>query len=104
QRSELIRSLVPTVTPPATGLILLAAFQGQQRTGGFAIAITRIDRDADQLIVRATFSQPGPTVIVTEVITSPAHVVTIAAGDAAGVKTALLLDGAGAERARQNLP
>ena len=103
QRTELIRSLVPTITPPAAGAMLLAVFEGQQRTGGYSIEITSIARDGDRLVVRATFVQPPPAAIVTEVITSPAHVVSIASADLAGAKTAVLLDRAGTERARADL-
>ena len=103
QKNELIRSLVPTLTPPAAGSILLAAFQGQQQTGGFSISITSIERDGAELIVHANFVEPARSAIVTEVLTSPAHVVSIAASDAAGAKTAVLVDGTGAERARVTL-
>ena len=103
QRSELIRSLVPTITPPAAGAMLLAVFEGEQRTGGYSIAITSITRDGDRLVVRASFVEPPPAAIVTEVITSPAHVVSVASVDLAGAKTAVLLDSAGTERARADL-
>jgi hypothetical protein len=103
QRSQLIRSLIPTLPPPAAGTVLLAAFQGQQQTGGYAIEIQRITRDGDRLIVVAAFTRPPPAAVVTEVLTSPAHVVAIATADVAGAKTAVLLDGTGTERARADL-
>jgi protease stability complex PrcB-like protein len=103
KRSDLIRSLVPTITPPAAGATLVAVFEGEQRTGGYAIQITSVARDGDRLIVRATFTQPPPSAIVTEVITSPAHVVSVASAQLTGVKTAILLDSTGTERARADL-
>lgn len=104
QRTELIRSLVPTITAPAPASMLIAAFQGQQRTGGYSISITAIERDGDRLIVRANFFEPPPAAIVTEVITSPAHVVSVASADLAGAKNVVLVDDKGAERARADLP
>ena len=103
KRSDLIRSLVPTITPPDAGATLVAVFEGEQRTGGYAIQITSVARDGERLIIRATFTQPPPSAIVTEVITSPAHVVSVASAQLTGVKTAILLDGAGTERARADL-
>lgn len=103
QRSELIRSLVPTLTPAPAGSVLLAVFQGQQQTGGYTVSITSLTRDGDRLIVRASFAEPPPGAIVTQVITSPAQIVTIATNDVAGAKTAVLLDSSGTERARADL-
>jgi PrcB C-terminal len=103
QRTDLIRSLVPTITLPDAGATLIAVFEGEQRTGGYGIEITGIARDGDRLIVRATFAEPPAGALVTEVITSPAHVVSVASADVAGVKTAVLLDSAGTERARADL-
>lgn len=80
--------------------VLIAAFQGSQRTGGYLIRIDRIQRDGDRLIVHATFTEPASGAVVTQVLTSPAHVVSIAASDASGIRTALLLDSNGSERAR----
>lgn len=104
QRTELIRSLVPTITPPAAGATLLAVFEGQERTGGFSIEVTSIARDGDRLVVRARFVEPPPAAIVTEVITSPAHVVAVASVDLVGAKSVVLLDDKGTERARTDLP
>ena len=82
--------------------VLIAVFQGQQRTGGYGIRVTRVERRGDQLVVSATFSQPKPDDIVTQAFTSPAHIVSIAAADATGLREAVLIDGSGAERARIN--
>lgn len=83
--------------------VLVAAFQGEQRTGGYAIHVTAIERRGDQLVVKATFTEPKPDAIVTQALTSPAHVVSIAAADAAGLREAILVDGAGSQRARINI-
>lgn len=97
-----VSGLVPGVAAPS-GRVLVGAFQGAERTGGHAIAIDRITRDGDRLVIRATFTVPSPGGIVTQVLTSPAHVVAIASGDMAGVRTVVLLDQSGAERARTTL-
>ena len=94
-----ITQRVPGATSSA-GRVLVGAFQGQQNTGGYSVQITAIERSGDQLIVRATFGVPGPGAMVTQVLTSPAHVVSIAAVDAAGAREAVLFDQTGAEVAR----
>jgi hypothetical protein len=94
-----IAQLVPNATTPS-GRVLVAVFQGQQNTGGYSIQITAIERRGDQLVVRAMFGVPGPGGIVTQVLTSPAHVVSIATADATGVREAILLDQTGVEVAR----
>jgi hypothetical protein len=97
-----IAQLVPGASAPA-GRVMVAVFQGQQTTGGYSIHITGVDRRGDQLLVRATFTSPGPGAIVTQVLTSPAHVVSIAAADAAGLHEAILFDETGAEQARTTI-
>lgn len=94
-----IAQLVPNATTPS-GRVLVAVFQGQQNTGGYSVQITAIERKGDQLIVRATFGVPGPGAMVTQVLTSPAHVVSIAASDVTGVHEAILIDSGGVEVAR----
>jgi hypothetical protein len=94
-----ISQLVPGVTISA-GRVLVAAFQGQQNTGGYSIQITAIERNGDRLVVHATFGVPGPGAMVTQVLTSPAHVVSIAAADATGIREAILVDEIGVEVAR----
>jgi hypothetical protein len=94
-----ITQLVPGASVPS-GRVMVAAFQGQQMTGGYSIHITGVERRGDQLLVRATLAKPGPADFVTQVLTSPAHVVSIAAADAAGLSAAILFDDRGAEIAR----
>jgi len=103
--SDASRAIITRLIPAAAvqaDRVLVAAFQGDQRTGGYGIQITRIERRGDQLVVSATFTEPKPDSMVTQALTSPAHVVSIAAADAVGVRGAILLDGGGVERARIN--
>jgi hypothetical protein len=86
-----------------TGRVAVAAFQGEQTSGGFSIRIERIERNGDQLVVHAKFSEPAPGSMNTMALTSPVHVVSIAAADAKDLKDAVLLDSSGAERARATL-
>lgn len=98
-----IVALVPQASATA-GRVLIAAFAGEQPTGGYAIRIDRVERDGARLVVHATFTGPAPGAIVTQAFTSPAHVVSIAQADAAGAREAILLDGTGTERARTTPP
>lgn len=82
------------------GRVLVAAHQGEQRTGGYGIRVDRIERDGDRLVVHATLASPAPGSMVTQALTSPAHVVSIAEADLAGARTAILLDASGTEQAR----
>jgi hypothetical protein len=103
--SDASRAIIARLAPNAAAPdgVLVAVFQGQQRTGGYAIRVTRVERRGDQLVVRATFGSPGPGAIVTQALTSPAHVVSIAAADGAGLREAVLIDETGSERARINI-
>jgi len=82
--------------------VAVAAFQGQQTSGGFSIQIERIERSGDQLLVHAKFSEPKPGSMNTMALTSPVHVVSIAAADATGVREAVLLDSSGTLHVRIN--
>ena len=97
-----IASLRPGLTLP-DGVVLVAVFQGQQRTGGFAIRITTIERDGDRLVVRAIFAKPLENAIVTQALSSPVHIVSISTSALAGLRQAVLVDDTGAERARAGL-
>ena len=98
---RVITRLFASVTIPADR-VPIAVFQGEQRTGGYGVHVTAIERHGDQLVVRATFTEPKPDAMVTQALTSPAHIVTIAAADAVGLREAILIDGSGAQRARIN--
>ena len=84
----------------AAGRVTVAVFQGKKSTGGYAVRINAIDRRGAELVVRATFGAPGIGAIVTQVLTSPAHVVSIASADASGLRVAILVDDSGGELAR----
>jgi len=99
-RATLAR-LVDGASVPA-GRVAVAAFQGEQVSGGYSIRIERIERSGDQLVVHAKFGEPAPGSMNTMALTSPVHVVSIAAADAKDMKEAVLLDQTGAERARIN--
>lgn len=87
----------PAVTAAVEGSgTRITAFQGEQRSGGFAIRVERVARSGDELRVHARFTEPGPGAIVTMALTSPAHTVV---ADAAAA-TVILLDQSGTERAR----
>jgi hypothetical protein len=99
-RATLARLVDGAVVPD--GRVAVAAFQGEQTSGGYSIHIERIERNGDQLVVHATFSEPAPGSMNTMALTSPVHVVSIAAADAKDLKDAVLLDENGTERARIN--
>ena len=100
-RATLAR-LVDRANVPA-GHVAVAAFQGEQVSGGYSIQIERIERSGDQLVVHAKFGVPAPGSMNTMALTSPVHVVSIAAADATGLREAILVDGAGAQRAKVTL-
>jgi len=95
------RAFNASAPPPDRALV--AAFQGEQRTGGFSIHITKIELSGDQLLVRAAFTRPAADAMVIQVITSPAHVVSVLKSDIAGARVAVLLDATGAEMARSDI-
>ena len=80
----------------AAGGLRITAFQGTQRSGGYAIRIERITRLGDELRVHAAFIAPAKDALVTMALTSPAHTVSI--DETAAV--VVLYDTSGAERAR----
>ena len=79
-----------------SGGLRITAFQGTQRSGGYAIRIERITRLGDELRVHAAFIAPAKDALVTMALTSPAHTVSI--DETAAV--VVLYDTSGAERAR----
>jgi PrcB C-terminal len=80
--------------------LYIAAYAGSQRTGGYDIRVVRVDLARDTLTVRATFSSPAPDALTIQVLTSPAHLVSIDQQSAAGARDVVLVDQSAAERAR----
>ncbi len=86
------------------GRLYLAVFAGSQRTGGYGIRVLRVDRAADTLTVHAMFSSPAPNAFTIQVLTSPAHLVSIDRQSAASAHDIVLIDQSAAERARGTVP
>jgi hypothetical protein len=82
----------------------IAVFAGSQRTGGYDIRVVRLDRAGDTLTVRAMFSSPAPDAFTIQVLTSPAHLVSIDRQAAAGARDVVLVDQSAMERARGTVP
>jgi len=102
--------IVAATDPAGTGLTQLASvtsgrlyigvFAGAERTGGYGIRVLRVDRAGNTLTVRAMFSSPAPDAFTTQVLTSPAHLVSIDRHAAASARQVVLIDQSAAERAR----
>ena len=74
----------------------ITAYQGTQRSGGYAIQIQRVTRVGDELRVHAALSAPAKDALVTMALTSPAH--TVSVDETAAV--VVLYETNGVERAR----
>ena len=59
---------------------LIAVFQGEKNTGGYAIEIVDI-QESDILTIKVKEAVPAPGAIVTQAITSPYHIVSIPASE-----------------------
>ncbi len=86
------------------GRLYIAVFAGSQRTGGYGIRVLRVDRAGDTLTVRAMFSSPAPDAFTIQVLTSPAHLVSIDRQSAIRARDIVLIDQSAAERARSAMP
>ena len=51
-------------------------FLGTRSTGGYAVEITGVDRHGADVIVRYRETKPDPGMMVTQVLSSPFHIVT----------------------------
>ncbi len=87
-----------------SGRLYVAVFAGAQRTGGFAVQIDRVGRDGDRIVVHARFTEPPPDAMVIQVLTSPAHLVSIEMARISGVREAVLVDQQGVEVVRSPVP
>src|SRR6266550_9003590 len=92
--------LGPLAQASQGGRLYVGVFAGTQRTGGYSVSVDRIERTGDSIVVHATFSGPAPGALTIQVITSPAQLVSIDQQSASGVRTAVLVDQSGTERAR----
>lgn len=91
--------------PVPEGRIAIAVFQGQQRTGGYSVKVEKVTRrTATTLEVRAVFTAPAVDAIVIQVLTSPAHIVSVASADVTGVDRVVLVDAEGEQRASVTVP
>ncbi len=81
------------------GRLFIAVFAGAKRTGGFAVEVERVAREGDRLEIHARFAEPPKNALVTQVLTSPAQLVSIDRREASGVRAAILTDSSGVERA-----
>ena len=85
--------------------VAIAVFQGEQRTGGYSVKVGSVTRrTATTLEVRAVFSSPAPDAIVIQVLTSPAHIVSVARADVTGVDRVVLVDASGKQQASVTVP
>ncbi|HEY7635330.1 MAG TPA: protease complex subunit PrcB family protein [Gemmatimonadales bacterium] len=57
--------------------LVIAVASGQQRTGGYAIAVDRVSRQAGELTIHVTETSPGPNCMTTSELTQPVEAVAI---------------------------
>ena len=86
------------------GRLYNAAFAGSERTGGYGIRVLRVDRAGSTLTVRAMFSAPAANALTTQILTSPAHLVSIDRQAAASARDVVLVDQSAAVRAHSAVP
>lgn len=60
-----------------TQYMIIAAFQGIQRSGGHSIEITEIIESNDNITIHITKTSPDPNAFVTTVLTDPMHIVKL---------------------------
>ena len=58
--------------------MVIAVIMGNQSSGGYSVAITAVDEADGVLTVSVTETSPGPGCMVTDSITNPYHVVSVA--------------------------
>jgi len=99
----------PTATPGEApleyglardGRVRLTVRAGERRTGGYAIAVTKITRHGPRLEIECAIGEPAPGAIVTQVLTAPAQTVSVDEALVRGIRHAVLLDQSRAELAR----
>ncbi len=61
--------------------MVLAAFMGEQNSGGYAVEIKDAVEEKGKLVVTVVERSPGPGSIVTQAITNPFHLVAVKRSD-----------------------
>lgn len=92
------------MAPQEGNRLYMAAFAGSQRTGGYAIRVAGVECAGDTLTVRALFVAPPPDALTIQMLTSPAHLVSIERQSATGAREVVLVDQSETERARSAVP
>jgi hypothetical protein len=62
---------------------VIAVFLGSRPTGGYRVAVTAVDQQGDTIVVSWRETRPPAGLIVTQVLTFPYHIVSIAKTTAA---------------------
>jgi uncharacterized membrane protein len=74
----------PDAPPPAIDFdtrMVAAVFAGERPTPGFAVTITGTRRDPDALVVVVDETQPDPSLMMAQVMSSPYHVASLPRDD-----------------------
>lgn len=56
--------------------IVAGVFLGTRSTGGYAVEITAVERQGADVVVRYRETKPDPSMMVTQVLSSPFHIVS----------------------------
>ena len=78
--SALWKQHQPGQKPPAVdfkGFMAVGLFLGSRPSGGFSVEVTGVEREGADLVVTYRESKPDPKMMVTQMLTSPFHVVRI---------------------------
>lgn len=57
--------------------MVIAAFMGEQPTGGFALSIADVSENNGKLAVKVAKSAPSPDQLVIQMLTAPAHLIAV---------------------------
>ena len=64
--------------------MVAGVFLGSRPTGGYALEVTAVERDGTDLVVVYREGRPDPREMVTQMITSPFHLVRVDRQESAG--------------------
>jgi len=65
------------VLPPPGDATLLRVDMGERPTAGYALAVTRAERNARRLVLHVEWEEPAPEAIVAQVVTSPCVIIRL---------------------------